>query len=253
MRSGLRPHADLTRRGERKRAGGARSRQRDHAGQLVDVRSNLASYAVVGIADNSPIASYNLRAPFSGGPQAPAIGAFASSVLAAPSTSAGVLAINSLYTQSLPLGSLGDGNWFLGSTTNGQGMNGTFNGTDLTPGAAFNGLGTLPSYRLGGGGAILYVGLYSGATGSVPNQLTGAANLVIGAPLVNGSGATPSQGTEHQLGRPQSARPEQVCPRLGRSAGLDKLGTRAYQVLVPEDSSSASAAETMEQLCRLGL
>jgi hypothetical protein len=35
-----------------------------NAGQLVEVRSNLANYGVVGIADNSPIASYNLRAPF---------------------------------------------------------------------------------------------------------------------------------------------------------------------------------------------
>jgi hypothetical protein len=59
-----------------------------NAGQLVDVRSNLAGYAVVGIADNSPITSYNLRAPFTGGPQAPAVGAFANSLLAAPSSSA---------------------------------------------------------------------------------------------------------------------------------------------------------------------
>ena len=65
--------------------------------------------------------------------------------------------------------------------------------------------------------------------------------------------AIPSHGTACRIGCPQPEKLEQVCPRLGLSAGLDKLGTRAYHVLVPDASSSASAAETMEQLCRFGL
>ncbi|NBV34264.1 MAG: hypothetical protein EBR81_10895, partial [Proteobacteria bacterium] len=109
-----------------------------NAGQLVDVRSNLASYAVVGIADNSPITAYNLRAPFTGGPLAPTVGAFANSYVAAPNTGSGVLAINSLYTQALDLSKIGDGTWFLGSTNNGEGMNGTFNGGTLGAGAVYN-------------------------------------------------------------------------------------------------------------------
>jgi autotransporter-associated beta strand protein len=164
-----------------------------NAGQLVEVRSNLSNYGVIGMADNSPLASYNLRTPFGVGVVAPSVGAFSNSLLASPQSGGGVLAINSLYSQALDLSKIGDGSWFLGSTTNGEGMNGTFNGGTLGAGAAYSGLGTAATYRLGAGGSTLYIGLYPGATGSVPNQLSGSANLVIGAPLVNSS-ATPSNG-----------------------------------------------------------
>jgi hypothetical protein len=130
------------------------------------------------------------------------VGGIANSYVAASNTGSGVLALNSLYTQSLDLSKIGDGSWYLGSTQNGQGLNGTFNGGTLGAGAVYNGLGAfvgadaaLAAYRLGAGGQTLYVGLYQGATGSVPNQLSGAANLVVGAPVVNGALSNPTNAT----------------------------------------------------------
>ncbi|NBV85017.1 MAG: hypothetical protein EBS01_01850, partial [Verrucomicrobia bacterium] len=173
-----------------------------NAGQLVEVRSNLANYGVVGLGEDQPLSKYNLRSPFSVGAFATSVGPFSNSLLASAQSGGGVLAINTVYTQSLDLSKIGDGTWFLGSAQNGAGLNGTFNGGTLGVGAAYNGLGTfvnadsaLPAYRLGAGGQTLYIGLYPGAAGSVPNQLTGATNLVVGAPLVNGSSSNPGNGT----------------------------------------------------------
>jgi hypothetical protein len=64
-----------------------------NAGQLVEVRSNLSNYGVIGMADNSPLASYNLRTPFGVGASAPSVGAFTNSLLASPQSGGGVLAI----------------------------------------------------------------------------------------------------------------------------------------------------------------
>ena len=170
-----------------------------NVGQYIDLRSNTNAFAVIGIAgngDNAVIgsnassAAYNFRAAFAGGQ-------FINSRIAAPNNGAGILAINSVYNQPIDLGHIGDGTWFLGSTTNGEGLNGTYVGsTALSAGAAYTGTGnTAGTYRLGGGTATLYIGIYPGDASSAPNQLTGTSNLVVGAPLTNGSGATISRGT----------------------------------------------------------
>jgi autotransporter-associated beta strand protein len=170
-----------------------------NAGQYIDLRSNLNAFAVIGIAgdgDNALIgsnvsfASYNFRSPFAGGQ-------FVNSYVAAPNVGSGILAINSVYSQAIDLGHIGDGTWFLGSSTNGTGLNGTYVGsTALTAGVSYNGTGNInPTYRLGGGTGILYIGVAPGDASSVPNQLTGTTNLVVGAPLTNGSGGTILRGT----------------------------------------------------------
>ena len=156
-----------------------------NAGQLVEARSNLTGYSVIGIADNSPVSAYNLRAAFAGGQ-------FVNSLISAPNTGAGILGINSVYTNAIDLARIGDGTWFLGSTQNGEGQNGTYvggAGKSLTAGAAYNGTGnTNATYRLGAGTQTLYIGLYSGDAASAPNQLTGNANLVVGSPLTRNGG-----------------------------------------------------------------
>jgi autotransporter-associated beta strand protein len=167
--------------------------------QLVDVRSNLNSLAVVGIAENAPISRYNIRAPFGAG-------VFSNSALTAPSTGSGLLALNTLYDATvIDLARLGDGTWYLGSTSNGSGitvassLDGRYNSAQLLPGAAFNGLSNAnPAYRLGGGGGTLYIGLAQ--PGSAGNQLFGNANVVVGAGLTSGFGGTVGNGATAQSG-----------------------------------------------------
>ena len=169
------------------------------SGQFVDVRSNLGSLGVVGIAGNGDSAAlglggYDIRVPNAGGQ-------FVNNMLTAPRTGSGVLAINSLYNNTIDLAHIGDGTFFLGSVQNGEGQNGTYNGAALTAGASYNGTGnTNNTYRLGGGttgftGSLLYIGMYPGAgVTSTPNLLTGNANLVVGTPLTNGSATNVNLG-----------------------------------------------------------
>ncbi len=168
-------------------------------GQYVDLRSNNSAYAVVGLAgdgdsaaigSNASSAAYNFRAASAGGQ-------FVNNYLTAPNNGSGVLGIDSVYTQPIDLGHIGDGTWFLGSASNGLGQDGTYVGsTALTAGASYTGTGnTNSTYRLGGDGGNLYIGIYPGDASSVPNQLTGTANLVVGAPLTSGVGTTVARGT----------------------------------------------------------
>ena len=76
-------------------------------------------------------ADYHLRTP-------QASGAFDGNMQSATNTGAGVLAINSVYSQTINLGTLGDGTWFLGSTSNGVGQNGTYNGGSVGAGKSYN-------------------------------------------------------------------------------------------------------------------
>lgn len=151
--------------------------------QRVDVRSNLSSLGLIGIGDDTEISNYNLRA-------LGAAGVFDPSALTG-SAGGGILALNHLYTHNIDLGRLGDGTWFLGSTSDGSGANvaasldGRYDGGPMGAGARFVGIGNnLPTYRLGGGGGNLYIGLAQ--PGSEGNQLFGDTNLVVGAPLTNG-------------------------------------------------------------------
>ncbi|MEI9894806.1 MAG: hypothetical protein WDN28_13190 [Chthoniobacter sp.] len=49
-------------------------------------------------------------------------------MVTAANNGSGILAINSLYTQAIDLAHIGDGTWFLGSSGNGAGLNGTYVG-----------------------------------------------------------------------------------------------------------------------------
>lgn len=154
-----------------------------NGGQIVDVRSNLSSMGMIGIGDDSEIGSYNLRARG-------AAGVFDPSALTG-TAGGGILALNDVYTHNINLATLGDGTWFVGSSSDGSGanisasVNGHYNGGTMGAGARFVGIGNdLPTYRLGGGGGNLFIGLEQ--SGSAGNQLAGAANLVVGAPLTNG-------------------------------------------------------------------
>ncbi len=165
--------------------------------QLVEVRSNLNNLGVVGIGDDTVITAYNLRAPF-------ASGAFSNNTSYGASTGGGVLALNSLYDASvINLSRIGDGTWFLGSTSNGSGLtvssslDGRYNSAQLLPGAPYEGIGNNnPTYRLGGGAGNLYIG--TSQTGSAGNQLFGNANVVVGAPLTSGFAGTVGNGATAQ-------------------------------------------------------
>lgn len=165
--------------------------------QLVEVRSNLNNFGLIGIGDNTPITSYNIRAPF-------AAGAFNSNAVTGAMTGGGVLALNNLYDATvIDLSRIGDGTWFLGSTGNGSGVNvgssldGRYNAAQLLPGVAFSGIGNdNPTYRLGGGSGNLYIGLAQ--FGSPGNQLFGNANVVVGAGLTSGFASTVGNGATAQ-------------------------------------------------------
>ncbi len=179
-----------------------------NGGQLVDIRSNVSNLALVGIGDNSTLGSYNLRVP-------QAFGAPNSNLLLTPNQGGGVIALNSVYSQALDLGKIGDGTFFLGSNNNGAGVtaassvNGTYTGPAIAASpVSYNfGVGSAnnanPTYRLGGGGtaAFLNIGTIGGTevpalVDTVPNVTIGsllpvalATNVVVGAPLTNSSNA----------------------------------------------------------------
>jgi len=100
----------------------------------------------------------------------------------------GVLALNTIYTQALDMSTLGDGTWFLGSTNNAIGANGSYDAATLLPG--FNN-----TYRLGGGGATLFFGS-NGNANVITNTPSGAAaGLVVGAPMSVQNNGVPSSAT----------------------------------------------------------
>ncbi len=165
-----------------------------NGGQLVDVRSNLNTYGVIGIGDNTALADYHLRVPQAGG-------AFDGNMQRALNTGAGVLAINSTYSQTIDLGKIGDGTWFLGSTTNGSFLEGSYNAASLGAGKSYNfgagsGNNTDSVVRLAGGGAIIYIG--SDFTNNALSDVTFGAStktsLVTGAPLTNSGSVTVGNG-----------------------------------------------------------
>ncbi len=142
---------------------------------ILDVRSNLmANYGMLRMAANAPLSAFHLRVGFLGGPQN---GEFYSLLGGAglngigKSNGSAIIALNTVYTQTLDMARVGDGTAYLGSTTNGVGLNGSYNAATLGAGA-----GNL--YRLGAGGATLYVGSDMANT----NILSGTAGLIVGLP-----------------------------------------------------------------------
>lgn len=142
---------------------------------IVDVRSNLmGNYGIFRVAVDAPLAAFKLRLGGVGGPQnGEYFGLTSASGFNGVGKNNGgaIIALNAVYTQALNLARLGDGTAFLGSTTNGVGLNGSYNAATLGAGA-----GNL--YRLGAGGATLYVGSDMANT----NILSGTAGLIVGMP-----------------------------------------------------------------------
>jgi autotransporter-associated beta strand protein len=87
----------------------------------------------------------------------------------------GVVAINAVTNTAIDLARIGDGNWFLGSTTNGNGLNGSYNAATL-------GVGRNANYMIGAGGSTLYFGS-DGVNSNILTDATWATNVIVGTPL----------------------------------------------------------------------
>ncbi|MCX6839395.1 MAG: autotransporter-associated beta strand repeat-containing protein, partial [Verrucomicrobia bacterium] len=140
----------------------------------VDLRSNaLANYGILRLAANAPLSDFNLLIGNLGGPQDTSyFGLAGGNGFNGGGKNAGsaIIALNTVYTQAIDLAKIGDGTAFLGSTTNGVGLNGSYNAATLGAGA-----GNI--YRLGAGGSILYVN----SDMVDRSQLTGTAALTVGS------------------------------------------------------------------------
>ena len=143
----------------------------------LDLRSRLNAYAVVKLAGDFPLTAINLRVGGMGAPQD-----YNSTIYSNAASTAGFgrnagsieVAINTVYTQNLDLGKIGDGTAWLGSTNNSQNAVGIYNGTSL-------GVGAGNIYRLGGGGAQLYFGSVSGTANILTDlNLRNIANVQVG-------------------------------------------------------------------------
>jgi autotransporter-associated beta strand protein len=142
---------------------------------MVDLRGNLMNnYGMLRLAVNAPLSEFNVRFGNLGGVQD---GTFFNLLAGTgyrgigKNNGSAIIALNTVYTQTLNMARLGDGTAFLGSTTNGVGLNGSYNAATLGVGA-----GNL--YRLGAGGSTLYIA----ADMANANILTGTAGLVVGMP-----------------------------------------------------------------------
>lgn len=141
-------------------------------GQNVYVSSNLDNYGVLRLAADLTLDQVRFRAGGVGGIQATATDYY----LTSANPGNGVLALNTVYNQALDMRALGDGMWFLGSTNNAVGANGSYEAATLKPG--FN-----DTYRLGAGSATLFFGT-AGASNVITDVDAGkASSLVIGAPM----------------------------------------------------------------------
>ncbi len=155
-------------------------------GQNVYVSSNLDNFGVLRLAANLTLEQVNFRAADVGGSQAITSNYF----LTNPNPATGALALNTIYTQPLDLRALGDGTWFLGSTNNAVGANGSYDAATLAPG--FNN-----TYRLGAGGATLFFGSNGVSNAVTDVDASTPAKVNVGAPfslqnnavIGNGSGS----------------------------------------------------------------
>jgi len=144
----------------------------------LDLRSRLNAFAMVKLAGDFPLTALNLRVGGMGGPQD-----FNASIYSTTASTAGfgrnagsiIVGINTVYTQNLDLGKIGDGTSWLGSTSNSLNAVGIYNGTSL-------GVGAGNTYRLGSGGSQLYFGSVSGTANILTDlNLRNLANVQVGA------------------------------------------------------------------------
>ena len=142
-----------------------------------DIRSNtMGNYGILRMATNEPLSAFNVIFGNLGGPQDTSwFGLAGGNGFNGNGKTAGgsIIALNTVYTQALDLNRIGDGTAFLGSTTNGVGLNGSYNSAAL-------GVGAGNTYRLGAGGSTLYISSDMANT----NVLTGTGTaLTVGLPF----------------------------------------------------------------------
>lgn len=144
--------------------------------QTVEVRSNLAALGTLRLASDVSLASVGFRSGVGGLQMNPTTGAVSL-------MSSGLLALNTTYSQTLDLSKIGDGTWYLGSTQDNQGNNGSYTAATL-------GVGAGNTYRLGGGSARVTSAVAAASlTLTQANVLTGTAAVQIGAPVLLGTQA----------------------------------------------------------------
>lgn len=182
------------------------------AGQNIHVGGNLNDLGLLRLAADLSLKDIGFRAAGLGGAPATTSNYY----LANTNPANGAIALNTIYTKAIDLRAIGDGTWFLGSSTNGVGANGSYDAATL--GAGFGN-----TYRLGAGGATLFVG-----SNGFANALTDSSrpnNLVVGAPLSiqnngvigNGSGTVVLLSGQNYTG----------STFINRASTLDVRGTLA--------------------------
>lgn len=142
------------------------------ANQNFYVSGNLSWGANFSLAADLTLDQVGLRSAGLGGIQNGA----ANYYLSASNPSSGMLSLGTIYTKALDMRALGDGMWYLGSSTNGIGANGAYDAATLAPG-----LGN--TYRLGAGGNILFFGTNGAANVLTDSDVACPSNLVVGAPM----------------------------------------------------------------------
>lgn len=184
-------------------------------GQHIYVAGNINSFGTFRLAANLSLDTVKLGAFGLGGIQPTTTNYYTTAV----NPASGVLALNTIYTQTLDMLALGDGMWYLGSTTNGLGANGSYDAATL-------GAGLGNTYRLGAGGATLFFGSNGNTNILSNNSVTGASNsLIVGAPmsvensasLGGGSGTVVLLGSQNYTG----------STFINRGSTLDFRGTLA--------------------------
>lgn len=142
------------------------------ADQNIYVGGNLSWFANLSLAADLSLDQVRMRALGLGGVQNTPTDYF----LSATNPSIGVLSLGTVYTQALNMRTIGDGMWYLGSSTNGLGANGVYNASTLVPG-----LGN--TYRLGAGGNTLFVGTNGNANVLTDVDASTASSLIVGSPM----------------------------------------------------------------------
>ena len=153
-------------------------------GQNFHVSGSLSWAATLSLAADLSLDQIRLRSNGLGGIQDTSTDYF----LNARNPSSGVLALGTVYTQTLDMRSLGDGMWFLGSMTNGIGANGAYDAATLKPGLS-------DTYRLGAGGNTLFFGTNGNANVLTNINAAKPSALVIGAPMTVQNSAAITTGT----------------------------------------------------------
>lgn len=139
--------------------------------QTFSVGGNLNNFGVFGIGSDTSLDSLGYRALGTGGIQSATSNYYTTAV----NPNGSVLALNTVYTQTLNQRALGDGMGYIGSTTNGVGAHGLYDAATLAAGRG-------DTFRLGAGGATLFVGL-SNANVLTNVNASRLTNLIVGAPM----------------------------------------------------------------------